>query len=455
MNNRVAAIFTTILLIITFMITGCEVIFPKRQIDVTPSEIHCGHEGGDFTVTIGNAREWAVTGIPDWVTVSDEDGHAAIGITPNTSFPRMCELTFDNGISSAGVSIFQECNDILETDPKSIVTECDEDSFIINVICYREWKIECLHDWIKADKYSGEGPDSVIISVSSNSGYDDRVGDVLFISGNDSSAVSILQSKSHILDIDNDYVEIDGDGGIVQILYMSEDEVDIHTECDWIRLINSGSNIRMLAFEVLRNTSERRECKVRLSLRDYPEIFREITVIQGARIAHPELSIAEGTSMEVSSMDDIRLHPEFEDMEDLSVQWSTDSPETASVNEEGVVSIHKSGRCTITASNAYHNVKAFIELNIRIKAASMTILLNDQNMESDPVAVRYPGENLKVGILMDPPEAYSEDVILYTEDTEIIRIEGKVIRCIQSGKATVRAESVYQDLRTSFSIIVL
>lgn len=455
MKKRSYFLHCIIFLILSVIMAGCEILHPQEPITINPAGIVCSHEGGEFVIGVKGEKGWTVSGMPEWVKVRCGSDLAVIVIEHNESFGRSCRLNFTDDHSSATLEISQESSNLLAVSTDTITADYREGTFSIDVECYRSWNMECSHDWMTADAYSGEGPATITISISENSGTEDRNGFISFTSGGLSSEISVTQLKGPVLGVEKDMIEIDGDGGVVQVLYMSDHDVEITSECDWIRLISKGSNIKMIAFEVLKNSAGPREGRVKVSLIEYPEIFREITVSQGERISHPSLSIEEGTYMEISSKGTIRLHPIFEDMTDTSLRWSSDSPETASVDDDGIIYIYRSGRCFITASNAYHRVKASIELNIRLKASSMKVLLNDQDMSINPVAVRYPGESLKASIVMDPPEAYSDDIILYADDTESIEIEGRTIRCLKPGKSTIHAESVYQKLQAQFTIIVL
>ena len=455
MKKRSYFLHCIIFLILSVITTGCEILHPQEPISINPAGIVCSHEGGEFVIGVKGEKGWTVSGMPDWVKVRSGSDLAVIDIESNEGFERNCILTFADAHSSATLEISQESCNILTVSTDTVTADYREETFSIDVECYRNWDMECSHDWLRADLYSGEGPATISISISENTGTEDRRGFISFKSGDLTSEVCVTQLKGPVLEVERDRIEVDGDGGVVQVLYMSDHDVEITSECDWIRLISKGSNIKMIAFEVLKNSAGPREGRVKVSLIEYPEIFREITVSQGERISHPSLSIEEGTYMEISSKGTMRLHPIFEDMTDTSLRWSSDSPETASVDDDGIIYIYRSGRCFITASNAYHRVKASIELNIRLKASSMKVLLNDQDMSINPVAVRYPGESLKASIVMDPPEAYSDDIILYADDTESIEIEGRTIRCLKPGKSTIHAESVYQKLQAQFTIIVL
>ena len=148
------------------------------------------------------------------------------------------------------------------------------------------------------------------------------------------------------------------------------------------------------------------------------------------------------------------LHPIFTDMSETSLVWSSDDRSVCEVDQKGGVTIHKGGRCTITARNEYHGLQASITLTIMPKAESMTIMLGDQNMKEIPVAVRFPKNTATLSVTMDPEDAYAEDVTFFSSDPSVGKIIGSTLHCVAPGNATIYAESLYQGMRESFTLIV-
>ena len=257
------------------------------------------------------------------------------------------------------------------------------------------------------------------------------------------------------LEVGKSNVETDGDGGVFDILYMNNYEVEISTDDTWIKILSTSSTLKKLTFEVKRNTSDRSRCgSINLHLIDFPEIFRTITVTQGEKIPHPAIKFVEGGNITCSTAESFTLSPTLEDMTDHALAWTSDNTSVASVDSQGKVTIHSSGQCTITASNRHHDIQASIKLTVMLKAESVKIFFGDQEMDPNPIAIRYVGETFDIITATIPSQAYCEDLICLSTSSETAQIDGRKVSCLQPGRTTILVESAYQDLHCSYTLIV-
>ena len=324
----------------------------------------------------------------------------------------------------------------------------------MNVTSYKQWQVETDRSWISTDIYSGEGSEKVTITVEASKEKEARSGTVSFTQGTDTLQVDISQELAPFIELATDFVEVDGDGGTFDILFLANTAVGIKESHNWIRLINvSSSNI--LSFEVLRNSSESREGLITLYAESDQNISKTLKIRQGEKVPHPSISFEEGTEMEVTDDNGFNLHPLFEDMTDFVLVWTSSDTSIASVDDSGRVTVHRTGNCTITAKNLYHNVSSVISLNIKLKVQDISIMFGNQDVTEMPVSSRFVGEKIPVLVTVTPNYAYAEDFVYFSSNSEVADFEGNVLHCRKSGKTEIYVESAFNDIHFKFTVLVI
>ena len=449
MKLRIAVIITLL------FIAGCERSPQATFLKVEPGSILVSTDGGTFDIRIDCDSYWITDNTAPWISIRKKGGNASVSIDPNEGEDRSRTITFQSGELAAFLEIRQEHSDIFSLSASSFHSSYKGETFLLHIECYDTWAAECPDKWITISPSEGNCPGSISISASPNSGKEDRTGHITFSCGDRTIAVTVTQDPSPFIALEKNEVSIDGDGGILHILYLSNTAVEITTDDEWIRLIDLGTEEKTIAFEILRNLYDAREGHITVTATADREYYKVLTVKQGEKIDHPAISFEEGHEMEISEKGSFRLHPVLEDMKDTVLEWNSDDSSVASVDDDGNVTVHTSGICTITAVNRHHGIEASIVLNVRIKASSIKVFLGTQDMEKNTLAVRFPGEVLDVNIIMDPEESYTGDLICISSDPDVARIEGMTIRCIKPGSADITVESLYHGIRKSFSMLIL
>ena len=434
---------------------GCGKRLAENSLELAQTEISCTCNGGNFKIGITGRSDWTTDNTADWVDVTRGKDCVLFKISHNEGEYRQQKIRFKlNGSAEAEIVITQEQSDSFSISTESITLGHKGGSIAVDISCFKEWTASSDADWIWLSEENGSGPQSITVKVSASEEPEDRNASIRFQCEDKCLMLNVMQKAKPFIELERDLVCFDGDGGQTQILYMSNTDVTVSSSDDWIRLIQTDGSVKKVSFEVKRNLAESREGAVILTSTEDSSIYQAISITQGPKIPHPKISIAEGTSSEISSKDPFVLHPEFEDMTDMSVNWKSDNDEIASVDAGGMVSVHSSGICTITASNSFHGVEASIKLDIKLKAQTMTVMLGMQNMNESPVAVRYAGESMNITVTMDPIEAYSEDLSYYSTDDSVAVINGNVIKCLKPGSTNIYIESVYQSIRQKYTLIV-
>ena len=257
------------------------------------------------------------------------------------------------------------------------------------------------------------------------------------------------------LEVEKSAVSTDGDGEVFDIFYTNNYDMEISSSESWINITSHSVSLKRITFEVKRNTDDKpRSGEIRLQLTDFPEFLKTITITQGAKIPHPRITFEEGASITRNTAERFSLHPLLEDMTDSTLIWSSNNSEVATIDNNGNVTINSSGECTITVKNRYHNIEASIKLIAMLKAESLKIYFGEQEMETNPIAVRYIGEEFVISTQMTPEDAYKEDITFMSSSPEIAKIDNRRVSCLKAGRTTIHIESAYHGFRYSYTLIV-
>ena len=438
------------------ILAGCSENLSEQNLELSENDIQCPSEGGKFEIETAGRPDWVTDNTADWISIRRSYGKATVHIKKNHGHKRTHTINFKAGERIlTGLTISQDNSESIFLDSDLIESGYKGGEFHVCLTCFEQWSVHTESDWISASPMQGNGPEEMTISIQSNSSKSGRQCDLVIRNESKTLTLTVVQSPMPYIEVEKDECTFDGDGGYSDILYMSNTDVCIVSNNDWIRKIETDGNIRKVSIEVLRNLGTERKGSVTISSETDPEISREIIIKQGAKIDHPRLSIAEGSVLTLESKAPVTLHPVFEDMSDTAVVWNSSDPSVAEIDNEGNVTIHTGGVCTMTARNIFHSLEAAITLRIMPKAESMAIYVGQQNMSETSVAVRYQGEKNELNVVMSPDDAYSDDVVYFSADPDIAEIIGNTLHCLSPGKTVISAESPYQKLRTEFMLVVL
>lgn len=444
-----------ILAILLLALPGCERTPQHHRLEVIPASIHASEDGGEFEVEVTGPSDWTTDNTADWISIRKSGSSATVIIKKNTGEERHREIGFLSYPFKDILSIIQDRSGAFAASPLSLNFPYKGGTADISLECYSPWKAECGSEWIALDTTEGNSPATIAVTASQSRDRFARNGTITFKNGERSIDIKVTQAPSPYIEVEKSDVETDGDGGQMQILYISNTDVTITTEEQWIRLIETGSEEKVLAFEIMRNLGDRRTGSIRITSVSDSDYYNTVTVIQGEKIDHPSLSFEEGVYLEISRKGTFMLHPVFVDMTDTGLEWGSSNPSVASVGQDGLITVNTGGTCTITATNRHHGLTASISLNIRITAEDMTLFLDSQDMHQNPMAVRFPGESLTIRAAFTPEDAYTGDLVCISSFPDIVHIDGMKIRCISPGKTTITVESLYHGLTKSFELVIL
>lgn len=444
-----------ILSILFLTLSGCERTPQAHRLEVAPNSIYVPADGGEFAVEVTGPSDWTTDNTVNWISIRKTGSSAMVSIKKNTGAERHRDINFISHPFKDRLSIIQDRSEIFSANLSSLDFPYKGGTATIDIECYSTWTAESSCGWLTLDLTEGDSPASISVTAAKSSDRYARTGTVTFTNGERTIDIKVTQSPSPYIEVEKSVIETDGDGAQMQLLYISNTDVAITTEDQWIRLIDTGSDEKVVAFEVSRNLGDRRTGSIRITSVSDSDYYKVVTIVQGKKIDHPSLSFEEGSYLEISRKGVFMLHPVFTDMKETVLVWESDNPSIASTGQDGQVTVHTGGECTITATNMHHRLTAAIVLSIRIMAEDMVLFLDSQDMQQNPMAVRFPGESLTIRAAFTPEDAYTGDLVCISSDTSIVHIDGLKIRCISPGKATITVESLYHGLAKSFELVIL
>ena len=100
------------------LLTACdkkEVDLGPAKLTVNPADVAFGEAGSSQEISLVATRDWAVTGVPDWLALSQESGAAnsetqkiSLSVSANSGYNRSAKITFSIGFDRTTITVSQE-----------------------------------------------------------------------------------------------------------------------------------------------------------------------------------------------------------------------------------------------------------------------------------------------------------------------------------------------------------
>ena len=174
------------------------------------------------------------------------------------------------------------------------------------------------------------------------------------------------------------------------------------------------------------------QVKITAASKDFPDVFvsTDITIVQPAKkieLSETKLNILVQNTAQLTYV----ISPDYTTNKD--VLWSSNRPEIASVDQNGVVTAHKRGTATITVACQDGSGKA--------AKATINVIqpLYGMSLEKDEIRVGL-GETGSLNAILDPLDASNSKVRWYSSDSNIAQVSGSSIKASVTGIAWGDAE---------------
>lgn len=222
---------------------------------VTPHEIQCGSEGGEFTVTVSSNVDWKVS-LPQWITSSVTEGSNNATVTlfvdpidGELAEPRSGNVIFGNPLSSGNaievsdqVHVIQSVDPVLgiELTPKNLDFVCTGETKTVVVATEDAWMAAVEGTWVTLSHTEGQGETEISVTVGENPFYVERRTSVRFsTAGGVEAMLSIRQEASidpHFLEASPLEFEFGKEGGEKDITIGCDTDWEFILESNWLSL---------------------------------------------------------------------------------------------------------------------------------------------------------------------------------------------------------------------------
>ena len=439
-----------------------EQITIPSTVDVTPV---VPPEGGDAKITFTAATSWTASVIStkadSWVDVnpkSGDPGPAEIKITttPNDTYvERNATIQIKCGSQTKDVVLTQKQVDNITVTPDKVELGAEGGTFTIELKSNIDFSYEIKGDWIKYVSTKAYSDKTLTFTAEPNDGVQKREGSVTVKGGEFSETIKVYQSgEEPTLVISQNEYNLEADGGSIAVEVSSNVAVTmtIPEDAGWITE-NKTKSVSTSTFHLdvaANETYEARSAEITFS-NEESGLSEKITVNQkGKTFIHvtsvaldkKELTLVEDEKVTLVAT----VSPE--DATDKSVEWSSDKPEVASVDENGEVTAKTAGTATITVTTKDGGKTATCTVTIDSKFRPVTSITLDKTSAS-----LKAGETVTLTATVSPDDATDKTVTWTTSDATVATVDDGVVTSLKVGSATITAKAGDETATCEITIV--
>ena len=221
---------------------------PEEYVNVTPKEISCGSEGGEFVVELSTNVDWTVSA-PEWIvcTPNEGSGDASITLRVNPvdgdfSGDREAEVLFGDLNISDKIHVVQTVDPVLgiEITPNNLNYVCTGETKTVSVTTEDSWTASANEDWVTLSQTEGQGDAEISVTVDENPIYIDRAATVRFSTASGVHAIlTIIQEATpdpHFLEVSPLVFEFGNEGGERTLTIGCDTDWGIDLDCPWLSI---------------------------------------------------------------------------------------------------------------------------------------------------------------------------------------------------------------------------
>ena len=220
---------------------------PQHYVEVTPTSIVCGSEGGEYSVEVSSDIEWEVI-TPQWVTSSmmngANDATLTLSISPiegELSESRIGEVVIGkHDLVSATIIIEQRLSPVLsiEVAPENLDYVCTGETKTVAVTTEDNWTAAVGEEWVTLNQNEGQGNAEISVTVGENPLYVQRRTSVIFTTAGGVQAMLVIRQEAspdpHFLEVSPLVFQFGKEGGEREISVSCDDEWVFDLDCTWL-----------------------------------------------------------------------------------------------------------------------------------------------------------------------------------------------------------------------------
>lgn len=427
-----------------------EQITIPSTVDVTPV---VPQEGGDAKITFTAATAWTASVIStkadSWVDVNPKSGNPGpaeikITTTPNDTYvERNATIQIKCGTETKDVVLTQKQVDNITVTTDKVELGAEGGTFTIELKSNIDFSYEIKGDWIKYVSTKAYTDKTLTFTAEPNDGVQKREGSVTVKGGEFSETVKVYQSGEEptLVISQNEYnLEAEGDNIAVEVSSNVAVTMTIPENVSWITE-NKTKSVSTSTFHLdvaANETYETRSAEITFS-NEESGLSEKVTVNQKGKtfvhVTNVTLDKAELTLIEDEKATLIAtVSPE--DATDKSVEWSSDNPEVASVDENGEVTAKTAGTATITVTTKDGGKTATCIVTVDSKFRPVTSITLDQTSAS-----LKAGETVTLTATVNPSDATDKTVTWSTTDATVATVSNGTVTAKKVGTATITAKA--------------
>lgn len=350
-------------------------------------------------------------------------------------------------------------------DENSLEFDSNGGSQTISISSNTNWYIDDNpFEWITVSSpknKEGSGNAQVTISVTTNPDYDERTGFILITSDAvlEPIQINISQSQKDAILVPEQNSTFGWEGGSKEFTYKSnvDMEIVIPETMNWVhatktRALSNGK----ITITVDENSSSQRQGTITLK---GDNISKDFTITQEGFIPVQSVSFQEGTNLFFDRNANLTLHPVFvpANCSDQTLEWTSSDSDIIEVDQNGVLTIKTNGTSMISAYNNRADKIAIACITAKIKAESIQLY----NVWGGSLSVSCFegnwGYSFIPQVVVEPANAYIEDLMLTSENENLVSIAGSAVICNSqgwTGQTRITADLPYSGISSSFDINV-
>jgi len=219
---------------------------PLYYLNVTPKEIRCGAEGGEYAIQVSSNIDWTVS-VPHWITSSVDQGSndATVTLTISRvegefSESRDVEVFFGNLVTSDKVHVVQSIDPVngIEVSPSVLEFVCTGETKTVAITTDDSWTASTMVEWLGLGQTEGQGDASVSVTVGENPEYTQRQASVAFVTAGGVRTTLIVRQEAspdpHFLEVSPLSFQFGKEGGESEINIACDTDWIIGLSCDWL-----------------------------------------------------------------------------------------------------------------------------------------------------------------------------------------------------------------------------
>ena len=219
---------------------------PRYYINVTPKEIRCDAEGGEYTIQVSSNINWTVS-VPQWITssVSEGSNDATLTLTISRiegdfSESRDVEVFIGNLLTRDKVHVVQALDPVLgiEISPSVLEFVCTGETKTVAITTEDAWTASTTAEWIGLDQSEGQGDATVSVTLGENPEFVQRQATVAFVTAGGVQTTLIVRQEAspdpHFLEVSPLSFQFGKDGGEAEINIGCDTDWIIGLACDWL-----------------------------------------------------------------------------------------------------------------------------------------------------------------------------------------------------------------------------